>query len=117
MWLAEPLSSPAPHFDGHLSASGGGLQDCALAAEKEAMNVRKVSVINRILLPPYRLPAWIFFRAAQIANAASGEYYAKSKRLTESTTERKKGRATNGAPLPENPAATSGQSDSLRHSL
>src|SRR5262245_25129805 len=39
MWLAEPRSSPAPHFDGQRALSGGGVHDGVWAPATPVISV------------------------------------------------------------------------------
>src|SRR5262245_59489741 len=45
MWLPDPRSSPAPHFDGQRWLSGGGIQDCCAWAVTHVSAKRTVALI------------------------------------------------------------------------
>jgi hypothetical protein len=48
--LAEPRSSPAPHFDGQRALSAGGLHDCATALPRVNAIVASAKMLVLILI-------------------------------------------------------------------
>src|SRR5215470_13815121 len=51
MWLPEPRSSPAPHFEGQRALSGGGIQLGVWATADAAANNAATTMIDPVICP------------------------------------------------------------------